>query len=80
MHTIKSLDFIDDYTFVTGSDDFGIYAWNVPYPDGVDNPIDGTESDEHDKSFRSDSTVYGWLLHYLGAKAGFHRTVEKTIG
>ncbi|KAL6742931.1 hypothetical protein Aduo_016024 [Ancylostoma duodenale] len=34
VHTIKSVTFMDDSTVMTGSDDFNIYAWQVPQCDG----------------------------------------------
>ncbi|EPB69171.1 WD domain, G-beta repeat protein [Ancylostoma ceylanicum] len=35
VHTIKSVTFMDDSTVMTGSDDFNIYAWQVPHNDGA---------------------------------------------
>ncbi|KJH44202.1 WD domain, G-beta repeat protein [Dictyocaulus viviparus] len=35
VHTIKSVNFMDDSTIMTGSDDFNIYAWRIP--DNDDN-------------------------------------------
>ncbi|KAK6753379.1 hypothetical protein RB195_012771 [Necator americanus] len=34
VHTIKSVTFMDDNTVMTGSDDFNIYAWQLPEYEG----------------------------------------------